>query len=53
MSRTEYVEGAVWVKGEKKDFSPRLKLILAFILGLLAMSPALLGLYWQLYLPTP
>jgi hypothetical protein len=51
MSRTRYVEGTVWVKGEKKQWSPTVKLILAFIIGLLALSPAILGIYWELLLP--
>jgi hypothetical protein len=50
MSRSEYFEGA-WVKGEKKQWSPQATLILAFILGLLALSPAILGIYWELLLP--
>lgn len=51
MNRTEYLETSAWVKGEKKHWSPRVQLILAFILGLLALSPAILGIYWQLLLP--
>ncbi len=51
MSRTEYLEGMPWVKGEKKHWSPNVKLILAFIVGLMALTPAILGLYWELLLP--
>ena len=50
MSHSEYFEGA-WVKGEKKQWSPSVKLILAFILGLLVLSPAILGIHWELLLP--
>jgi hypothetical protein len=50
MNRTESLETSAWVKGEKKHWSPRVKIILAFVLGLLALSPAILGIYWQLLL---
>ncbi len=50
MSHSEYVEGAVWVEREKKPWSPTIKLILAFIIGLLALSPAILGIHWELLL---
>ena len=33
MSRSEYLETTAWVKGEKKQWSPTVKIILAFILG--------------------
>jgi hypothetical protein len=51
MNWAEYLEGMPLVKGEKKQWSPTVKLILAFILGLLVLSPALLGIYWELLLP--
>jgi len=51
MNRTESLETPAWVKGEKKPWSPKVKIILAFVLGLLALSPAILGIYWQLLLP--
>ena len=51
MSHSEYFEGSAWVKGEKKQWSPTVKLILAFILGLLVLSPAILGIHWELLLP--
>jgi len=51
MSNSNYLETMPWVKGEKKHWSPKAKLILAFILGLLALSPAILGSYWELLLP--
>jgi hypothetical protein len=51
MNRTEYLETSAWVKGEKKQWSPTVKMILAFVLGLLALSPALLGLHWQHVMP--
>jgi hypothetical protein len=51
MNPTEYFETSAWVKGEKKQWSPTVKMILAFVLGLLVLSPAILGIYWQLLLP--
>lgn len=51
MNRTEYLETSEWVKGEKKHWSPTVKIVLAFILGLLALSPAILGIHWQHLLP--
>ena len=51
MSSTEYLESMVMVKGEKRKWSPTAKLILAFIVGILALSPAILGIYWEIILP--
>jgi hypothetical protein len=51
MNPSEFLETTAWVKGEKKRWSPTVKMILAFILGLLALSPAILGIYWQHLLP--
>ena len=51
MSHSNYLEDAVWVKGEKTEWSPKAKLILAFVLGFLVLSPAILGIYWELLLP--
>ncbi len=51
MSRSEYLEGMPWVKGEKKQWSPTVKLVLAFIVGLMALTPAILGIYWEMLLP--
>jgi len=51
MSGNEYLEGTAWVQGEQTEWSPTVKLILAFILGLLALSPAILGIYWEMLLP--
>jgi hypothetical protein len=50
MSHSEYLEGTAWVQGEQREWSPTVKLILAFILGFLALSPAILGIYWELLL---
>ena len=50
MSRSEYLDGTAWVPGEQTVWSPTVKLILAFILGLLALSPAILGIYWEMLL---
>ena len=51
MSRSKYLEGTAWVKGERAKWSPTVKLILAFVLGFLALSPAILGIYWEFLLP--
>lgn len=51
MSRIAYLEGTAQVKGETKLWSPTIKMVLAFILGLIALSPATLGIYWELLLP--
>jgi hypothetical protein len=51
MNRSEYFGTSEWVKGEKKQWSPTVKMILAFVLGLLVLSPAILCIYWQLLLP--
>jgi len=53
MAPTEYLEGTAWLKGEKTRWSPTVKLVLAFILGVLVLSPAILGIYWELLLPGP
>jgi hypothetical protein len=51
MNRTEYLESSTWVKGEQKHWSPTVKIILASIIALLALSPAILGIHWQHLLP--
>ena len=51
MSHSKSLEGAAWMKREKTKWSPTAKLILAFILGLLLLSPAILGIHWELILP--
>ncbi len=50
MSRSDYLEGTAWEQGEQTQWSPTVKLILAFILGLLALSPATLGFHWEMIL---
>jgi len=51
MNWAEYLEGMSWAEGDKKRWSPTVKLILAFIVALMALTPAILGLYWELLLP--
>jgi len=51
MSHSKPLEGAAWMNREETRGSPTAKLILAFILGLLALSPAILGIHWELILP--
>ncbi|MCL4504365.1 MAG: hypothetical protein M1438_21280 [Deltaproteobacteria bacterium] len=51
MSRIEYLERPLVVKEERTAWSPTVKLILASIIALLLLSPAVLGLYWEMLLP--
>jgi hypothetical protein len=51
MSSIGYLKRQAWVKGEPKEWSPTVKMILGFILSVLVLSPAILGLYWELLLP--
>ena len=51
MSHSKYLEGAALMKREKTTWSPKAKLILAFVLGFLVLSPAILGIYWEMLLP--
>lgn len=51
MSTNEQVQGMVLVREEQRGWSPNVELILAFIIGFLALSPAILGIYWELLLP--
>jgi hypothetical protein len=51
MSYSKYLEDAAWMKKEKTEWSPKAKLILAFVLGFLALSPAILGIHWEWLLP--
>jgi hypothetical protein len=50
MTTNEYVERNIWVKRERQEWPPAAKLILAFILGFVLLSPAILGLYWEVFL---
>jgi hypothetical protein len=50
MSRSGYMEGTTWVRGGKKEWPPTVKMVLAFIVGFLALSPAILGIYWEMFL---
>ncbi len=54
MAYNEYLEAPAWVKGERTGWSPAakvIKVILGVILSALVLSPAILGLYWELLLP--
>lgn len=51
MSVNEQVEGIVWAQEERQRWPPRLKLILAFVIGFLVLSPAILGIHWERILP--
>ena len=51
MSISEQVERIFWAREEKQGLPPGLKLLLAFVIGLALLSPAILGIYWELLLP--
>ena len=51
MSNGELTAGRAWVRRRREEWPPTIKLIVAFILGLLVLSPAILGIYWELFLP--
>ncbi len=51
MERSEYLKGAAWVRREPTKWPPTVKLLLAFIIGFLLLSPAILGIYWEMILP--
>ncbi len=51
MEHSENVKANAWVKGEQQGWSPTAKLIFAFIIALLLLSPAILGIYWEVLLP--
>jgi hypothetical protein len=46
MSTSGYVESIAWVQAKRKG-PVKIKLLLAFLIGLLMCSPAILGLYWE------
>jgi hypothetical protein len=51
MDHSKSLQGTAWMKREKTEWTPKAKLILAFALGFLALSPAILGIYWEWLLP--
>ncbi len=51
MTIHEQAGDLIWVQEEKQRWPPNLKLLLAFVLGFLALSPAILGIHWELVLP--
>ncbi len=51
MTITEQAEHLIWVQEERRRWPPSLKLLLAFVIGILALSPAILGIHWELVLP--
>lgn len=51
MSHSEYLEGIPMVERERQEWSPTVTLVIAFIIGLLLLSPAILGIYWEALLP--
>jgi hypothetical protein len=51
MSSIGYLKRQAWVKGEQKGWSSTVRMILGFILSSLVLSPAIVGLYWEMVLP--
>ncbi len=51
MPRSEYFDAIPLVERERQEWSPTVKLVLAFVIGLLLLSPAILGLHWEALLP--
>ena len=51
MSSSGVLRGAPLVQGEQTEWAPGVKIALAFIIGLLLLSPAILGIYWEWFLP--
>lgn len=51
MSVNQYVESVYLVQEERQDLPSVFKLIIAFVIGFLVMSPAILGIYWEWILP--
>jgi len=51
MSISEYADSLVWAQEEKQGWSPGVKLVFAFVIGFLVLSPAILGIYWEMLLP--
>jgi hypothetical protein len=47
----EVLKGMALEKGERRGWSPTAKMILAFIIGFLALLPATLGIHWEIFLP--
>lgn len=50
MTRTHCLEEPVCLPARKAVWPPAIKLIVAFVVGLLMLSPAILGLYWEIIL---
>jgi hypothetical protein len=51
MSHIDYLDAPSMMKGERTPWSPTAQLVVAFLIGILLLSPAILGLYWELLLP--
>jgi hypothetical protein len=51
MSVREHVEGIIWIAEGRQGWSPKTKIVLAFIIGFLVLSPAILGIHWEAILP--
>jgi hypothetical protein len=51
MSHIDYLDHPSVMAGERTPWSPPVKLVLAFIIGLLLLSPAILGIHWEALLP--
>jgi hypothetical protein len=51
MSRPGYLDPPVVVPAKRAAWPPGAKLLLAFVAALALLSPAVLGLYWEIFLP--
>ena len=51
MSCPGYLDPPVVLPAKKTALPPALKMLAAFLVGLALLSPAVLGLYWEIFLP--
>ncbi len=51
MSRIGYLDEAPPVGGEQTPWPHFLKMLLAYLIAILLLSPALLGHHWEWFLP--
>jgi hypothetical protein len=50
MSRTGYLDTPAYAPAKRTALPPTVKLLLAFVVGLALLSPAVLGIYWEIFL---
>jgi hypothetical protein len=51
MSRPGYLDAPIVVPAHRPAWPPAVKLFVAFVAALALLSPAILGLYWEILLP--